>query len=117
MIERLFFKERLKRLNNSSIHSFNQFETVLPFSNLEEAGQILENFTRDFQKKGLAEIEAAARAVKPGAACFEFAVYAGLAKGHPNVELESITEIAECTQKPIGQFQCELNPEGPANLN
>ena len=101
----------------SARRSFNQFETVLPFSNLEEAGQILENFTRDFQKKGLAEIEAAARAVKPEAACFEFAVYAGLAKGHPNVELESITEIAEYTQKPIGQFQCEINPEGAANLN
>jgi len=38
---------------------------VLPFSNLEEAEQILKNFTRDFQKEGLADIEDAARAVKP----------------------------------------------------
>jgi uncharacterized membrane protein len=38
---------------------------VLPFSNLEEADQILKNFTRDFQKEELADIEDAARAVKP----------------------------------------------------
>jgi phospholipid/cholesterol/gamma-HCH transport system ATP-binding protein len=101
----------------SARRSINQFETVLPFSNLEEAEQILENFTRDFQKKGLADIEAAARAVKPDIDCFEFSIYAGLAKGHPNVELESITEMAEFMQKPIGRFQCEIKDKGPANLN
>ena len=101
----------------SARRNFNQFETVLPFSNLEEAGQILENFTRDFQKKGLAEIEAAARAVKPEINCFEFSVYAGLAKGHPNIELDAITKIAEFMQKPIGRFQCEINPERLSDLN
>jgi len=101
----------------SARRNFNQFETVLPFSNLEEAGQILENFTRDFRKKGLADIEAAARAVKPEIDCFEFSVYAGLAKGHPNIELESITEMAEFMQKPIGRFQCEINTEGTIDLN
>ncbi len=101
----------------SARRSFNQFETVLPFSNLEEAGQILENFTRDFQREGLAEIEAAARAVKPEIDCFEFSVYAGLARGHPNVELESITEMAEFMQQPIGRFQCTINPQGITDMN
>jgi len=101
----------------SARRSINQFETVLPFSDQEEAEQILENFTRDFQKKGLTEIEAAARAVRPEIDCFEFSVYAGLAKGQPNLELESITEIAEFMQKPIGRFQCEIKTERPADLN
>ena len=101
----------------SARRSFNQFETVLPFSNLEEAGQILESFVRDFQKKGMADIEAAARAVKPQIDCFEFSVYAGLARGHPNVELESITDMAEFMQKPIGRFQCEIKTEKPTKLN
>ena len=101
----------------SARRSFNQFETVLPFSNLEEAEQILENFTRDFQMKGLADIEAAARAVKPNMDCFEFSVYAGLAKGNPNVEIESITEMAEFTQKPIGHFQCEIKAKAPVKSN
>ena len=101
----------------SARRSFNQFETVLPFSNLEEAGQILESFARDFQKKGMADIEAAARAVKPEIDCFEFSVYAGLARGRPNVELESITDMAEFMQKPIGRFQCEVKTERPTKLN
>ncbi len=101
----------------SARRSLNQFETVLPFSNLEEAEEILEKFTKDFQMKGLADIETAARAVKPEIDCFEFTIYAGLAGGHPNVELESVTEIAEFMQKPIGKFQCESRTESPSNLN
>ena len=101
----------------SARRSLNQFETVLPFSNLEEAGQILENFTRDFQKTGMADIQAAARAVRPETECFEFSVFAGLAKGKPNVELESIMDIAEFMQTPIGRFQCELKTKKPTNLN
>ena len=49
--------------------------------------------------------------------CFEFSVYAGLAKGQPNIKLESIMEIAEFMQKPIGRFQCEIKTEGPTDLN
>ena len=83
----------------------------------EEIIDSLENFTRDFQKKGLAEIEVAARAVRPEIDCFEFSVYAGSAKGQPNIELASITKIAEFMQKPIGRFQCEIKTEGPTDLN
>jgi len=91
----------------SARHSLNQFETVLPFSNIEEAQQILKNFARDFQKQGMKEIEATVRAFNPNADCFEFTIFAGLAKGNPHVELESEVEIAEFMQKPIGQFQCD----------
>jgi hypothetical protein len=40
----------------------------------EEIIHSLENFTRGFQKEGLADIEAAARAVKPDIDCFEFSI-------------------------------------------
>jgi phospholipid/cholesterol/gamma-HCH transport system ATP-binding protein len=93
----------------SARRSINQFETVLPFSNTEEAEQLLENFVRDFQRRGMKEIEAAVRAFKPNADCFEFTIFAGLAKGNPHVELESELEIAEFMQKPIGRFQCDLS--------
>lgn len=91
----------------SARRSINQFETVLPFSDMEEAEQILANFARDFQKRGVKEIEAAVKAANPKADCFEFSILAGLAKGNPHVELESELEIAEFMQKPIGQFQCD----------
>ena len=92
----------------SARRSINQFETVLPFSDLEEAGQILENFARDFQKQGMNEIRDAVRATNPSVDCFEFSIFAGLAKGSPHVELESELEIAEFMQRPNGQFQCDF---------
>jgi hypothetical protein len=48
--------------------------------------------------------------------CINSAI-SGLARGHPNVELESISEMAEFMQKPIGRFQCELKTQGPTDLN
>ena len=88
--------------------SINQFGTVLPFSNLEEAQRILEDFVRDFRKNGLIYIENAARKVNPSVTCFEFSISAGLAKGHPNVELDAIMEFAEFKRGPIAQFQCNI---------
>ena len=92
----------------SARRSINQFGTVLPFSNLEEAERILADFTRDFQKNGLIHIENAARKVNPSVSCFEFSISAGLAKGHPNVEMDAIMEFAEFKKEPIAQFQCNF---------
>lgn len=88
--------------------SINQFGTVLPFSDLEEAERILADFTRDFRKNGLIDIENAARKVNPSVSCFEFSISAGLSRGNPNVELETIMEFAEFKSQPIAQFQCNL---------
>ena len=64
----------------SARRSINQFGTVLPFSDLEEAGRILEDFTTDFRENGLISIENAAREVNPAVRCFEFSISAGLAR-------------------------------------
>jgi len=92
----------------SSRRRINQYSTVLPFSDLEEARSILENFTQDFRQNGLISIEDAARQVNPQVRCFEFSISAGLAQGNADVELESIMEIAEFNQQPIAQFQCNI---------
>ena len=86
----------------------DQFGTVLPFSDLEEAGRILENFSRDFQQNGVVEIEAAAKRENPSVDCFEFSILAGLAGGSPDIELASIMEFAEFRQEPIAQFTCRI---------
>ena len=86
----------------------DQFSTVLPFSGLDEARRILEDFTRDFRKTGLIGIENAAREVNPAVHCFEFSISAGLARGNPNVELDSIMAFADFNREPIAQFQCNI---------
>jgi len=92
----------------SARRSINQFGTVLPFSDLEEAERILEDFTRDFRENGLINIANAARQVNPSVSCFEFSISAGLAKGNSEVELDSVMEFAEDNREPIAQFQCNI---------
>jgi phospholipid/cholesterol/gamma-HCH transport system ATP-binding protein len=92
----------------SARRRINQFSTVLPFSDLDEAEEILANFTRDFQKNGLHRIENAAREVNPAVRCFDFVVTAGMARGGGNVELDSIMELAEFKKEPVAQFQCNI---------
>ena len=92
----------------SSRRTINQYSTILPFSDIDEARGILESFTRDFRQNGLTSVEEAARQVNPEMRCFEFSISAGLARGDANVELESIMEIAEFKKQPIAQFQCNI---------
>jgi phospholipid/cholesterol/gamma-HCH transport system ATP-binding protein len=84
----------------------NQFETVLPFSDVDEAERILAGFTKDLRENGLLSIETAAQSENPFVDCFEFSILAGVARGKPNIELASVTEFAEFKQKPIARFQC-----------
>ena len=92
----------------SSRRAINQYSTVLPFSDLDEAQSILENFARDFRQNGLVSIEEAARQIKPEVGCFEFSISAGLARGNTDDELDSIMQLAESKKKPIAQFQCNI---------
>jgi phospholipid/cholesterol/gamma-HCH transport system ATP-binding protein len=88
----------------SARRSINQFGTVLPYSDIDEARRLLERFITDLQKEGLAEIEAAAKTENPSMEGVKFSILAGLASGNPDLELPSVMECAEFTQKPIAQF-------------
>jgi phospholipid/cholesterol/gamma-HCH transport system ATP-binding protein len=92
----------------STRHSINEFVTVLPYSDLDEAGRILENFAKDFQDRGIRDIESVARKETDLAECIDFTIVAGLAQGKPFVEMESIIEFAKFRQEEIARFQCEL---------
>ena len=92
----------------SARRSINQFGTVLPFSDLEEAERILADFTTDFRENGLINIENAARKVNPLVSCFEFTISAGLARGNPDVGLDSVMEFAEVNRESIAQFRCNI---------
>ena len=99
----------------SARRSINQFETVLPFSDLEEAARIMNNFVEDFRSNGLKHIVKAAKTVDSDIDCFEFSILAGLALGKPVLELDSVMQFAELSQKPIAQLQCEIPSPGYEN--
>jgi phospholipid/cholesterol/gamma-HCH transport system ATP-binding protein len=99
----------------SARRSINQFETVLPFSDLEEATHILHDFIEDFRSSGLQNIVSAANKVRSDVNCFEFSILAGLALGKPVLELESVMQFAELNRKPIAQLQCEIPNQSDKN--
>ena len=81
------------------------FLTVLPYSDLKEAEQILHDFREDLREHGLLKIGSQAGVgSKP---CFEFHVFAGLAEGVTDEDIESVVASAESKRKVIARFQCE----------
>jgi len=91
----------------STRQSINEFATILPFSDLEEARRILERFTADFQEHGMQELGEAFRKEIPSNQCFDFVVSVGMAQGKPQVEIESVMEFARFDKKPIATFRCD----------
>jgi phospholipid/cholesterol/gamma-HCH transport system ATP-binding protein len=96
----------------STRHSIDEFVTVLPYSDLAEARTMLEEFGKEFCEEGVRAIRAAALKKAGSSECVEMAVLAGLARGQPIVELESIIEFAKYHQREIGRLQCVLGGEG-----
>jgi len=90
----------------SSRQTINEYATVLPYSDLEEANRIMEDFTRDFQEHGIRGIELQGGEKDSDEECTEFSVLAGLAQGKPQIEIESVMEFARFNQKEIAKFKC-----------
>jgi len=92
----------------SSRQTINEYATVLPYSDLDEAHRIMEDFTRDFQEHGIRDIEQHSGQAGSDAASIEFSVLAGLAQGKPQIEIESVMEFARFNQKEIARFKFDI---------
>jgi phospholipid/cholesterol/gamma-HCH transport system ATP-binding protein len=92
----------------STRQTINEFTTILPFSDLEEAQRILDRFIADFRDRGMCELDATFRKEIPSDQCFDFVISVGMAQGKPQVEIESVMEFARFDKKPIATFQCGL---------
>ncbi len=86
----------------STRREVNEFLTVLPYSNLGEAQAILKDFSRDFQRRGVQEIQACLREAA-NEAPFGFTLLAGLAEGQPASELDAAIESARRTQIKVAE--------------
>jgi phospholipid/cholesterol/gamma-HCH transport system ATP-binding protein len=91
----------------STRQTIDEFASLLPFSNREEAERIMSDFTRDLQDHGLESLEDVIRKTTSKNDCFELTILGGLARGQPQVELESIIEFARFDLKPIARLSCE----------
>jgi phospholipid/cholesterol/gamma-HCH transport system ATP-binding protein len=83
----------------------NEVVTVLPFSNLEESENILNDFVKDFQEQGIRDIWAEAQKQVLLGKCVEFTILAGIAQGQPIAEIDSVIDSAESQQREIGRLR------------
>jgi phospholipid/cholesterol/gamma-HCH transport system ATP-binding protein len=90
----------------SSRQSINEFGTVLPFSDLQEAEQILKDFKQDFLEQALPEIRLLMKTETKSDQCLEFNILAGVATGKPQIEIESVLEFARFRKKPLARLRC-----------
>jgi phospholipid/cholesterol/gamma-HCH transport system ATP-binding protein len=88
------------RLNTS------EFVTVLPYSDLAEAENILQHFVADFQEQGIRDIWVEARKRVAQDTCIEFSILAGIAQGQPVAEIDPVIRAAENQRKEIARLRC-----------
>jgi hypothetical protein len=87
-----------------------QIVTILPYTDLQEAQQLVDNLGNGLQKEGLSNIQALTQAKIGASACFEIYIYAGISEANSDDDIDNITERARATQKIIGTFRCD--PKG-----
>jgi phospholipid/cholesterol/gamma-HCH transport system ATP-binding protein len=90
----------------STRRNTNEFVTVLPYSTLNEARDILRDFLEDFREHGVRTIWAGASKLAAPGECVEFAIRAGLAQGQPITDIDAVIASAENDLKEIGRMRC-----------
>ncbi len=89
----------------STRQSTSQFITMIPYSHLAEADGILQDFVRDvtaqtLQPTGLGTCKL------PAGASLDVAIYAGIAEGRPESDIDVVVAKAKSQQKEIGRLHC-----------
>ncbi len=90
----------------STRHGINEFVTVLPYSDLAEAEEILKVFVTDLQDEGIRDIRLGGRRRGVSQECIEIAIHAGFAQGQPITDIDAVIESAKSQKKEIGRLLC-----------
>jgi phospholipid/cholesterol/gamma-HCH transport system ATP-binding protein len=90
----------------STRRGINEFVTVLPYSTLAEAEEIMKVFIKDFQEQGIRDIRVRGRNRRVTGECIEIAIHAGFAQGQPTADIEAVFRSAISGQKEIGRLLC-----------
>ena len=91
----------------SARRGMNEFMTVLPYSDIAEAEDILKDFIEDFRGQGIQDISARALKRAASGGCVEFSIRVGLAQGQPIAGIDSVIESAKEQQKEVARLRCD----------
>jgi hypothetical protein len=85
----------------STRRNTNEIVTVLPYSDITEAENMLKDFAKDFQGLEINDIWTGVRRRVAMAGPVEFTILAGIAQGQPIAEIDSVIASAKSHQKEI----------------
>jgi len=89
----------------------DEFITILPFSDLDEAEGLLKSFVKDFQEQGARDIQECSLKDAPLGECVELILNAGIAQGQTGLQIDSIVNAARQKQTEIGRIRCGENQD------
>ena len=88
----------------STRYSFNQYSTVLPYSDMDEARSLAQNFADDFNRNGIPEMQKFVLAELSCTDAVAVTLMAGVAQGKRHIEIDSIIAKAESNQSKLLEF-------------
>lgn len=83
----------------------NEFLTILPFSDLDEADGLLKNFIEDFREHGACQ-DSCSLKTEQSSAVIEMIIYAGTAQGQTGSQIDSVIIAARKGLKEIARIPC-----------
>jgi phospholipid/cholesterol/gamma-HCH transport system ATP-binding protein len=86
----------------------NEIVTLLPFSDLTEVENIMNDFVKDFQERGIQDIWNDVQHRAESGECVEFSVLAGIALGQPIAVIDSVIDSAKSHQREIARLRCNV---------
>ena len=89
----------------STRHSNSEFITMIPYSNLDEAQGILQNFVKDFTAQVI-HPAGPGTCKLPTDTSLDIVIHAGIAEGLPESDIDDVLAQAKSQQKEIGRLHC-----------
>jgi len=88
----------------STRYGLDQFTTVLPYSDVQEATSLTEKFVEDFMANGIPELQKIVATEFSCQDAVSIVMSAGTAQGKPDIEIDAIIERAKTKQTKILEF-------------
>ena len=89
----------------STRRNTNEFITMLPYANMNEAENIMNKFVQDFHGQVIRSIQVGACKLAGGES-LELPILAGIAQGQSSSDIDSVIALAKLQQKVIGRLHC-----------
>ena len=108
-----YINQNLSPLGGFSFRSHKgEILAILPYTDFQEARQLVEKFGEGLQEEKLSHIQALAQVKIGASACFEIFVRAGVAEAGFNEDINRIIAKAKAAEKIIATYRCDSKGEG-----